>query len=177
MKKLTKMFVGVFIAVLLATSAIAATNTTNTVSTAAPEAWTLTLGGVGSTTTSGNSQSAFGVDVSVGHTGHLVLPLEAGVRQSVSYASPNGGSTVLSTKLYSDWTLLKVSKLDIFAGGNVGLAYGNQPLVWTAAPEVGTRLWLKKDVAVVGRVEYPFNLNDGKSGNTLLYSVGVLVKF
>lgn len=196
MKKFTKMIVGVFAALLLVTTAFAAdtavkaTNTPVAVETVkatnAPavsllwnhpvpaEAWTLTLGGVGSTATTGDKGTAFGVDLSLGRTGHLWLPLEAGVRQSVGYTD---SSTVAGTKLYADWTLLTIKKLDLFAGGNLGVAYGNAPLVWTAAPEAGLRYWLKKDVALEGRTEFPFNLNDGSFNDTVTYVLGVKVKF
>jgi hypothetical protein len=158
----------------LTLSAIAAgTNTNNSAPT---ESWVLSLGGAGSTVTKGDTGTQFGVDLSLGHTGHLVLPLEAGLRQGVTY---DGSSTTIgTTKLYSDWTLFTVLKtLDVFVGGNVGLSYGNTTVLWTAAPEAGARLWLKKDVAVLARVEVPFDLNGGKYTDTLRYSLGVAVKF
>lgn len=170
MKKLTILLAGILCALAITTSTLAAEST----NAPADTAWTLTLGGTGATTTSGNSQSAFGADLSIGHTGFLVLPLEAGVRQQVTY---NDGATVLTTKLYGDWTLFSVSRLDLFAGANVGLSYGNTPLAWTAAPEAGVRLWIKKDVAVIGRVEYPFEINNLKPSNTLSYFLGIQVKF
>lgn len=155
------------------TANVMATTNTNSAPT---EAWVLSLSGAGSTVTKGDTGTQFGVDVSLGHTGHLVLPMEAGLRQGVSY---DGSSTTIgTTKLYSDWTLFTVLKtLDVFVGGNVGLAYGNTPVSWTASPEAGARLWLKRDVAVLARVEVPFDLNNGKYTDTLRYSLGVAVKF
>jgi hypothetical protein len=113
----------------------------------------------------------------LGRTGHLLLPLEAGVRQSVTYASDVG--TVASTKVYSDWTFLNYKKLDLFAGANIGASYGNTPFRWSMAPEAGLRFWLKNDVAVVGRVEYPFGINvDGvEHKRTLSYCIGLQMKF
>jgi len=172
MKKITKLFVGVFCALLLATSAFAADTNAGS-----PESWVFTLAGTGATTTTTDSQSAFGVDLSIGRTGHLLLPIEAGVRQGVAYASGDGGSAVLDTSLYSDWTLLTIKKVDLFAGGNIGLAYGNTPLSWTVAPEAGVRVWIKKNVALVGRLEYPFDINDGRAENTLRYVLGLAAKF
>lgn len=197
MKKFTKTIVGVFCALLLVTSAFAAdtavkaTNAPVAVETVkatnAPafaylwtqpkvqeEAWVLTLGGAGSSKTGSDSSSAFGVDLSIGRTGHLLLPLEAGLRQSVSY---NDSDTTLNTRLYSDWTLLTYKKLDLFAGGAVGLQYGNQKPSWEIAPEAGLRYWLKKDVAVVGRAEVPWDLDGWEFKDTVRYFLGFQVKF
>lgn len=183
MKKFTKLFVGVFCALLLATSAIAAdkavkaTNAPVAVETVkaapAPEAWVLTLGGVGATDTS-TSDTGFGVDLSIGRTGHLLLPLEAGVRQSVSYGD---GETFLNTRLYSDWTLFTVKKVDVFAGGAVGMKYGNQSPEWELAPEAGVRYWVKKDVAILARAEVPWNIDGWKFQDTVRYFLGFAVKF
>ncbi len=140
-------------------------------------AWVLTLGGNGSSATTGDSQSAFGAEVSFGRTGRVLLPLEIGVRQSLSYSSVDDGAVVGGTKVYADATLLKLWKLDLFAGGNVGAFYGNTPLTWVASPEAGLRFWLRDDVGVVGRVEYPFSLNDQRALDKLQYSVLLQVKF
>lgn len=180
MKKVIKLFVGAFCAVSLVTSTFAAnTNTVATVKApvqnAQDETWTLSVGGSGGTTTSGESQSVFGANIALGHTGHLILPLEAGVRQGFGYDSVNGGSTVLDTHLFSDWTVLTIDKLDVFAGASAGLSYGNIPCTWTLAPEAGVRYWIKNDVAIVGRVDYPFDLNKGRSEETLRYFVGVRI--
>lgn len=150
---------------------------TNTVSKASnAEQWVLTLGGVGQTTTSGATGTSFGVDVGLGRTGHLALPLEVGVRQGVAF---NGNSvTVATTKVYADWTLFSLAKaVDVFAGANIGAAYGNTALAWTAAPEAGVRVWVKKDVASVLRAEAPFDLNAGKYTDTVRYFLGFQVKF
>jgi hypothetical protein len=65
-------------------------------------------------------------------------------------------------------------------GGNIGATYGNTPLVWKAAPEGVVRLYLKQDVDLFGRVEYPFALNGSSSPvaqNSLVYTLGLRVKF
>ena len=142
------------------------------------EAWVVSLGGAGSTATSGNATTAFGVDISVGHTGYLLLPIEVGVRQTVAWSNDDSG--VYSTRLYSDWTVLSMAQntLDVFAGANVGLTYGDVQSFWTAAPEVGARWWVKKDVAVLGRAEFPFRISDAaKFTDTVAYFVGFSVKF
>ena len=180
MKKFTKISAGICIAIALTTSAFAADTAVKASavqSTPSSDSWTLTLGGSGTTTTKGDSQTAFGVEVGIGRTGNLLFPIETGVRQSIGYASGNGGNTVFGTKLYNDWTVLKVKSVDVFAGGNAGATYGNVPLEFSAAPEAGLRWWLKKDVAVVGRIEYPFSLNSGKAADKLDYSLAFQVKF
>lgn len=142
-----------------------------------PEQWTLSLGGSGATTTTGDSESIFGADISFGRTGHLLLPLEGGIRQSFGYDSSGEGTTLFTTRLYLDATLLSYKKLDLFAGGSAGLTYGNTKPLWEAGPEAGLRFWLKKDVAVLGRVEYPFDLDNGRSKDFLRYFLGLQVKF
>lgn len=174
MKKFTKLFVGVFCALLLVNSVIQAADVA-VVKDTAPDAWTFSLGGVGRTTTSGNVGTSAGVDLSVGRTGHLLLPLEAGVRQGVTY--DGDATTVFNTRVYADWTLFTVKKVDVFAGGNVGLTYGNITPAWNAAPEVGARWWLKKDVAVLARAETPFNLTEGKYSKNVDYFLGFQIKF
>ena len=186
MKKFTNMLVGVFCALLLVTSTFAAdtvsasTNAPVAVETVAapvtPGAWVISLGGAGSTTTTGNSDTLFGADLSVGYTGKLLLPLEGGVRQGISYDS----TAVFSTKLYADWTLFSFAtdRVDVFAGANAGLTYGDVQATWTAAPEAGLRLWVKHDVSVLLRAEFPFQLNDGAEyTDTVRYFLGFQVKF
>lgn len=186
MKKFANVIIGVFCALLIATSAIATDTvsaTTNapvaveTVSApAAANAWVVSLGGAGSTATIGDHNTSVGVDLSVGRTGNLLLPLEAGVRQSFSYDS----TAVYSTKLYADWTVLSVANnaVDVFVGGNAGLTYGDIQSVWTAAPEAGLRWWVKKDVAVLVRSEFPFQLNDrAEFSDSVRYFLGFQVSF
>ena len=174
MKKYTNWLVGAFCAVaLLTTPAVFAADG---VSDPVPaEAWTVSLGGVGSTVTSGDTATVFGVDLSIGRTGNLLLPVEGGIRQGVSY---DGDSTTLgTTKVYLDWTLFTVKTVDVFVGGNAGVTYGNTKPQWEIAPEAGFRLWLKDDVAVLGRAEYPFDLDGWAEKDTLRYFLGLQVKF
>lgn len=179
------MVVGVFCALLLVTSTVLAADTavktTNTpvavetVKAEAPaDAWVMTLGGVGSTATAGDKESVFGIDMSLGRTGKLLFPIEGGIRQTVSFANDNN---VATTKLYMDWDVLKVKWFDLFVGGNFGCSYGNTTLVWSAAPEVGVRAWVKKDVALYGRAEFPFNLNDSRFNETVKYAIGIQFRF
>lgn len=173
------MKIKVILSLVLLTCVAAFAADTNVVTKVDPPAsqWVLSLGGSGATTTTGDSESIFGADISIGRTGHLLLPQEFGLRQSFGYNSTADNETLFSTKLYFDTTLLTYKKLDLFAGGNVGMTYGNTPLLWTAGPEAGARFWLKKDVAILGRVEYPFDLNNNRAEDTLKYFLGLQVKF
>lgn len=165
-----------FLAIAIIATATAFAADTNVVkATPSAESWVFSLGGAGSTVTTSGGDTAFGVDLGLGRTGHLLLPIEAGVRQSVSY---NDGSTLLNTRLYNDWTLLSGfnKRVDLFAGGAVGLQYGNQTPSWELAPEAGVRLWLKKDVAVLARAEVPFDVDGWKYKETVRYFVGLSVK-
>lgn len=144
-----------------------------------PNGWTVSLGGSGGSALSGDSEAAFGVTVDVGHTGYLLLPFQVGMRQSFSYGDTEntGSQTLLDTKLYWDTTLYTIAKkVDIFLGGNVGIRYGNTTLLWEAAPEAGLRWLLKDDVSIVGRVEYPFDLNHGRGSEVLRYFLGFQIK-
>jgi hypothetical protein len=165
-------------AALLVSTTLAATNAP-LASAAADNQWTFSLAGGGSSALTGDNASAVGLNLELGHAGKLVLPMNAGVRQGVGYADADGADStwVLSTKLFSDWTVLKLGNLQFDVGGNAGINYGNTTLTWTAAPEAVVRLYLKKDVDVFGRVEYPFNLNEGRSQQQLVYVLGVRVGF
>lgn len=138
------------------------------------EKWAVSLGGVGATDTDA-SETVVGVDISVGRTGNLLLPVEFGVRQSVGYADSD---TVLGTRLYNDWTVFTVAKkVDVFAGAAVGLYYGNMKPSWEVAPEAGVRWWVKQDVAVLARAEVPWDLDGWEFKDTVRYFVGFQVRW
>jgi opacity protein-like surface antigen len=163
---------------LLATTAIAATNAPAVpTAPAAADAWTLTLAGAGSTTTSGDSHSSIGAELGIGHTGKVLLPVEFGLRQKFSYDSAGNNSFNYGTKVYNDFTLLKIWQLELQAGGNVGATYGETSLRFSVAPEAVAKLYLKKDVWAFGRVELPYNVTDGRLENRLDYTLGVGLSF
>lgn len=189
MKKFTNMLVGVFCALLLGMSAFAATNapvaTTTTVATNSAFAgeWVMTVGGSGATTTT-DSETAFGLNFSIGRTLNLLkgFPEEVGIRQGLGYSSGNGGNTILSTRAYLEVTVLKFNltknvPVDIYVGGNIGPNYGNTNLKWIAAPELGVDVWLAKNVALDTRLEYAFDLDNTRSSDALVYTIGVKFKF
>lgn len=166
MNKITKLLVGAVCALSLVTSTMAATDTV------------VSLGGVGTTATTSDAPTNVGFDVSVGLTGNFLLPLEGGVRQSVVWDSED--SAVFSTRAYADWTLFSLAKntLDVFVGANAGATYGDLQTVWTAAPEAGLRWWVKDDVSILFRSEFPFRLNDGAEfTDRVVYFLGFQVKF
>lgn len=136
--------------------------------------WVVSLGGAGATVTSGDTSTGFGADLSVGYTGKVLLPVEIGIRQGITY---DGDDTLLSTRVYADWTLFTVKTVDVFAGGAAGITYGNTKPIWTIAPEAGLRWWVKNDVAVIGRVEVPFDMVEWEYNDVLRYFIGFQVKF
>lgn len=176
--KYIKTAVSMLVAVLFASAVYAAPATNAPVQTTA-NAWTLSLSGTGASAIKGSklNSSSIGTELELGHNGQFILPVNAGVRQGLSYSDANGSSWTFSTKVYSDWTLIRLGNLELDGGGNVGLNYGNQALLWEAAPEVVARVYLKKDVDLFGRVEYPFNLNPAASENALRYNLGLRVSF
>jgi hypothetical protein len=194
MNKIGKLIVGVFAALLIATSAFAA-DTAVKASTNAPVAvtttpapasdWVFTLGGSGATTTTGDSQSALGVSFSVAKELNLFsLREEVGVRQSIGYNSTDGGNTLLSTKPYLDvdvfkFNLTKEIPVTLFVGANAGLTYGNTTPRWTLAPEAGADVWLAKNVAIEARGEYGFNIDNSgfNSQDAFAWFLGVKFKF
>jgi len=161
-----KLLAAVFVAVLCL-SAVRATDEVG-------GEWVVSLGGAGATVTSGDTSTGFGADLSVGYTGKVLLPVEIGLRQGVTYSD---NDTLLSTRVYSDWTLFTVKNVDLFAGGAVGITYGNTKPIWTIAPEAGLRWWVKDDVAVIGRVEVPFDMVEWEYNDVLRYFIGFQVKF
>ncbi len=189
--KYMKTLIGAFVAtVLLATTAFASDlkgpqfdkNSLFGFGSTNAENWTLSLAGGGFTTTSGDSQSAFGVNLQLGHADTVIVPGEVGIRQSLGWTTEpnkNGGNWLLGTAVYQDWKLLSYKSLDIYAGGNVGTLYGNREFAWTLSPEVEARLWLKKDVYTFFRTEYAFDISDSnlKSQDTFRYTLGVGFRF
>jgi hypothetical protein len=167
--KYTKTLVAALMALTLFTTvAPAATNAVT--ETAKTSEWVVSLAGSGATSLSGTANTGIGADVSIGHTGTLVLPVEGGVRQKFAY---NSGDMTYGTKAYLDVTVFRFKSLELQAGGNVGVSYGNTPLAWTVSPEVTGRLWLKKDVFSFARAEYPFDLNPLKAKKSLVYTLGI----
>jgi hypothetical protein len=139
--------------------------------------WTLSVSGGGSSALVNDKNSVVGTQFQVGYLSKFVLPVEFGLRQNIGYSGGNGSSWVCSTKIYSDWTVLKLGNFQVDGGVNVGPAYGNTTLTWTISPEVVTRLYLTKTVDLFGRVEYPYNLNVGATANRLDYVIGLRVRF
>ncbi len=173
--------------VLLATTALfaitagAATNAP--VVTATPDLgpWTLSVAGGGNTTwndTAEGTDTAVGATFELGHDGKFIVPFVAGLRQSVGWGDSEGSNWQFGTKLFADVPVLKLgNSVQFDVGGNAGLLYGNQTPVWVAAPEVVGRVYLTRNVDLFGRVEYPFNLNEGKADESLVYSLGLRVRF
>lgn len=181
MNKFTKLFVGTLCALALvaatatyAADTVAASPKASVTQTAPAEEWVLSLGGVGASETD-PSDTTFGIDLSVGRTGKWLLPNEYGVRQSFSYADDD---VTFNTRLYNDWTVVSLfnKKVDLFAGAFMGLEYGNQKPSWEIAPEAGARWWIKEDVAVLGRVEVPWDLAEWEFKDTIRYFLGFQVK-
>jgi len=144
--------------------------------------WTLSISGGGATTTTGDSQSAFGFNTQLGHTDTVFVPGEVGIRQGLAWATEpnkNGGNWLLNTAVYQDWKVLSYKSLDLYAGGNASLGYGNRTPAWSIGPEVEARLWLKKDVYTFFRTEYNFDVTSDSitSQNTLEYILGLGFNF
>ena len=180
--KLIKTLVGAVVAVALFVSTVSAAPSTNSPLTTASGdlgAWSLAVAGGGSSALNNDklNNSIVGGTLELGHSGDLVLPLEFGVRQAIGYSDANSSVWTFNTAVFNDWTLIKLGNLEFDAGGNVGYAYGNQIPDWTAGPEVAARLYLKKDVDLFGRVEYPYDLTNGRSEDSLTYKIGLRVRF
>lgn len=200
MNKIGKLIAGVLLALCITTSAFAAdtavkatTNAPVAVTTTPADSgvsllwnqekvddqqWTFAIGGGGATGLESDSETVFGLNLQLGRTTQLVLPFEFGVRQSLGFASEGEDTTLFSTKVYADWTLLSYKGLELFAGGNIGATYGDISTAWTAAPEAGLRLWLKENVGIEGRVEFPFDIGDDTVfQDTMAYTIGLKMKF
>ena len=170
--KYIKTLIGALFVAAFVSSAVAAEPT---------ERWTLSLAGSGATAVDSKS-TTFGTELSLGLNAKVVLPVELGVRQGVAYSSDDS-KVVFGTRVYSDFTVLSLGKnLNFFAGANGGAVYGDTAVSWVVGPEVGARLFLKKDVFVFGRVQYDFDLNNRTSLNQtaldkVRYALGLSVRF
>lgn len=144
--------------------------------------WTLSLAGGGVTTTTSDSQATFGVNVQLGHKDTVFIPGEVGIRQGLGWATTpnkNGGDWQLSTAIYQDWKVLSYKSLELYAGGNTAILYGNRGTAWTIGPEVEVRLALKKNIYTFFRTEYNFDVtsSDVKSQDCLKYILGLGFSF
>lgn len=149
----------------------------------ADDNWILTLSGSGTSglqskndLPSGITDTALGVNVGIGRTGKLLLPIEGGARQGFSWASENDAK-IFDTQLYFDAFPVKFKRFELGAGVNVGATYGNTPIVYSAGPEAVARIWIKDDVGIQGRVSYPFDLGNQKLGDRLIYTLSLIVRF
>ena len=177
-----KLLVTTFVVSLFTTLATSAAPSTNLVVATTDNLgpWTFAVSGQGNSTLDTSvkyKNSDIGAEFQIGYNTTLVFPTEVGLRQSIGYSDASGANWGLSTKAYSDWRVIRLGNLEADAGANVGDSYGTQTGDWTAAPEVVGRVYLKKDVDLFGRVEYPFDLTKGTSQNTLLYSIGIRIRF
>jgi len=177
-----------FLAIALVTTAFAtdtnvkATNTpvaVQTVSIPAPVSeWVFGVNGGGTTATKDDLGTAFGMTFDIGRTGDMLFPIQFGLRQSLSVVEAKENQTLVTSALYNDWTVFSKNKIDLFAGANVALTYGDTKPLWVIAPEAGVRYWVKNDIAIVGRVQYGFDLsNNFKSQDSLAYTIGLQFKF
>jgi hypothetical protein len=172
---------GVLLAITALFAITAGAATTNApVATATPTLgpWTLSVEGGGSTALTGDKDSVVGATFELGHNGKFIVPFVGGLRQSVGWEDSDGANWKFGTKLFADVPVLKLGKnVQLDVGGNAGILYGNCSPEWTISPEVVTRLYLKKDVDVYLRVEYQYNLTTGKSQDTLVYGIGLRIRF
>ena len=184
---MNKTLISLACTMLLSISSFAANTNTNAVLTlpqVKAEQWVVTIGGTGVNDTKFDRTTQYGMDLSLGRTGHLLLPMEAGIRQSINYSDAlnayNKNGVILNTKAYADWTLLSYKRVDLFAGGNIGAIYGNTTLGWEGAPELGIRFNINKNLALIARAEYTFNLASctvSPGQDTIRYFAGLSLRW
>ena len=185
--KYIKTLIGAFVAgalLTIAASAQQAVPTTTAVAKTTPDVgpWSLALAGTGNSVLNNNDSkiqnSHFATEVQIGYDTKIVLPTQVGLRQSIAYSDSSGANWAGSSTVFADVRVVRVGNLEADAGGNVGVNYGTGVTsVWTAAPEIVARLYLKKDVDVFARAELPYNITNGKLENNIPYTLGLEVKF
>lgn len=177
--KYIKTLVGVlFATVLFTTAAGAATNVPVATATQDLGLWTLSVAGGGSTSLNNDgTDTIVGATFEVGHDGKFIVPFVAGIRQNITWSDGNGSNWQFATKLFADVPVLKLgNNVQFDVGANVGILYGNRTLEWVASPESVIRLYLKRDVDLFVRVEYPFSLNEVEALDVLTYGIGLRVR-
>jgi hypothetical protein len=182
--KYIKTLVGSLVALaFLSVAAVQASADTNAVALTTTDTlspWTFSISGGGNTKLANDSayvDSTVGGTFDLGYSTKIVLPSQVGVRQSIGYSDASGATWNFDTKVYNDWTVFRVGNLELDGGGNIGASYGNQAYDWQVAPEAIARLYLKKDVDVFARVEYPYDITKGATENSLTYDIGLRVRF
>jgi hypothetical protein len=166
-----------FAVILSIASPIQAQSTTEPV-------WTpginLTVGGGGATTVSGDTSTAVGANVGLSYEGLADVPLEVGVRQSFNYANADGASFGGSTEFGLDLNFYASRRFAVFTGFATGIRYADgEDLVWYGGPEGGVKVYLFRDVFVLGRVNYDLAINgrDSNEGDSVRYLIALGVKW
>jgi hypothetical protein len=138
--------------------------------------WLLTLSGTGSSNQDINAGS-FGVQAELGYL--AADQLELFVRQSVSYADFNAGTTTAaSTAVGLDYHF-DLDRWQPFLGVSVGYQYGDVHNTWYAGPEGGVKYFVKPDTFIYGLVQYQWFFDNGGDAvsnfedGSFLYGLGI----
>lgn len=138
--------------------------------------WELTLNGGGSNN-KGFTAGSFNVGGGLGF--YALKEVELSLRQTVSYADFNSGTTIAAgTRVAADYHF-DLGQWQPFIGANIGCNYGEHVKnTWQAAPEAGLKFYVNKSTFVYGQAEYQFFFasNSGSNGfdkGQFVYSLGI----
>lgn len=132
------------------------------------------IGGSGTTQTSGAQNTQFGADLRLEQ---FVTPaVSVGAIQSIAYSSNDlRGATDLFSAYNINYKVFGLNNT-VFAGVSTRVGYGDSFPTWTAGPLIGNRLFIKENVYVLTQVNYDVGLNRA-ADNTIRYSLGLGVRF
>ena len=137
-----------------------------------------TLSGSGSSNEDVDAGS-FGVGASFGY--YPINQLELLVRQTVSYADFNAGTSVnASTAVAADYHF-DLDRFQSFVGVAIGYAYGDDDANETffGGPEAGLKYFVKDDTFLYGLAQYQFFFEDADDADeafddgSFVYQVGI----
>ena len=137
----------------------------------------LTLSGSGSSSEDVDSGS-FGIGASLGY--FPIDQLEVLVRQTVSYADFNAGTSLnASTAVALDYHF-DLDRFQPFIGAGIGYLYGkNTADTGIFGPEAGLKYFVKDDTFIYGLVQYQFFFNNGDEftdnfdDGSFVYGIGI----
>lgn len=134
------------------------------------------ISGSGTTQTQATRNTAFSAGVTLETATYKHVSV--GVTQEIGVGSNLQGATELFTHYNLSYQLFS-HEFAPFIGADARVVYGENLVAgYTAGPSVGAKLFLKKDVYVLGQVNYDFNLhNSPGSDGVLRYILGLGVRW
>ncbi len=144
-----------------------------TFTTFAVSALDLTLSGTGTTQTQAARNTTFGANVGLDY--YLNKNVSVGLIQGYSYGTVQRAETDVNVR-YNLPLTVKTLEVAPFVGVDGIAGYGNGQPNYAVSPVIGAKVFVKKDVYILGAVNYDIGLNKA-TDNAIRYTLGLGVRF